>query len=368
MYTTMKYSMLRAFRDKELMFSSLLVAILMGTVMYFMADSIMEEVTAGTWEIPVAIVEAPGHEESMFIEILESIEMLNLEFVSMEDALELMESDEIAGIFEVGYLPSLLVPASFFQQRLLQTIADEYVINNAIFANIEAQNPEYLESAMMSLINRDGVMEEMAISENVIDIMQMFMIMFVTTGTLSGVFVGFERAILLNNDAKIGSRRLASSFGKMKLLMADLFGAVMVVVTIAFITWAYFTFVLGVELEVNLALAGLSFVLTGLFGLSFGAFFGLVAPGKRKMREQILNGVYMGMVMIGFFGAQVHNPTLSLINSFNPLMVLVDAIMALNIGSYERYIGFMVTLGVSTIVMLVATIFALRRNRHVDAK
>ena len=363
----MKYSMKRALRDKEFMFTSIIIAILMGTVMHFMTGSIMEEIDEGIFEINVAVVEATHHEHDIFIEVLESVEMLELEFVDMEAALYKLDAGDVQGIFEVGYEPRLLVTVSHFSQRILQSIADQYVMNHDIFTNIAMTNPEYLASAMMSLVDRDSIMAEMELSENVMDIMQMFMIMFVTTGALSGIFVGFERAIMVNNDGTTASRRLISSFGKMKLLLADLLGVAAVVVLISFITWGYFAIVLGVELEVNLTLAGLSFFLTGMFGLALGAFFGLVAPGKRKTREQILNVFYMGMIMIGFFGSQMRMPIINTINEYNPLMILVDAIMALNIGSYNRFIGFMVALAVSTVVMLAATIIALRRTRHVDA-
>ena len=370
MLSTMKYSMLRALRDKELIFSSLLMAVLMGTVMHFMADGFMAQVNDGTFEVLAAVVVTDENHPSTFVDILEELDMFVLDFVDMDEALYLLEQNEINGIFEIGSAPKprMIVPASFFSQRVMQMVLDEYIMNNRIFTEIAMNNPQYLESAVMSLIDRDPILAEMAISENVIDIMQMFMIMFVTTGALSGVFVGFERAILLNNDDKIGSRRLVSSFGKMKLMLADLLGSAVVVVLIAAATWAYFALVLGVEMEVNLALAGLSFFVTGMFGLTFGAFFGFVAPGKRKMREQILNGAYMGMVVLGFFGAQINSPMINNINNFNPLMLLVDAIMALNIGSYERYVGFMITLSVATVLMLIVTIISLRRNRHVDAK
>jgi len=369
MFNSMMYSIKRALRDKELMFSSILIAILMGTVMFFMTDSIMDQVNDGDFNIYAAVVVEEGA-QNMFLDTLVQIDMFVLEFVDMEAALYLLENNEINGIYVISATaePRLYVPASFFSQRVMQMVLDEYIMNTRIFTEIAMNNPQYLETAMMSMLDRDTVLAEMEIAENVIDMMQMFMIMFVTTGALSGIFVGFERALLLNSDGTIGSRRLVSSFGKMKMLLADLFGATMVVLLITAIIWAYFALVLGVELQVNLALAGLSFLITGLFGLSFGAFFGLVAPGKRKAREQFLNVIYMGMIMLGFFGSQMRMPIIRTINEFNPLMILIDAIMALSLGSYNRYIGFMITMSALTVVMLVGTIIATRRNRDVDAK
>ncbi|MCL2560356.1 MAG: ABC transporter permease [Turicibacter sp.] len=370
MFNNMKYSIKRALRDKEFMLSSILVAVAMGTVMFFMTDSMMDQVNDGTFYIPVAVVESNADEQTIFGNILAEIDMLELTFMDMDDALYALETGDISGIFEIGYAdePRLLVTENaMFSARILHSIIDEYVMNSQIFTDIAMNNPQYLESALMNIADQGAVTTQMDLTDSVIDVMQMFMIMFVTTSALAGIFVGFARAIEANNDQHLGSRRLVSSFGKMKLLMTDLLGVTIVSVGIAFATWAYFALVLGVELQVNLWLAGLSFFLTSLFGVALGAFFGLVAPGTKKVREQILTGAYMGMIMLGFMGSQFGNETVNRINEYNPLMVLVDAIMALNLGSYDRYIGFMIILGVSAVVMLIATIFALRRTRHVDA-
>ena len=368
MLNSMKYSMIMALRNKEFMFSSILVAVLMGTVMFFMTGTILDEVAEGTFEIPVAVVEIPGHEHGIFIEIIEEIEMFDLEFLDSEEALYQLETGEIEGIFEVGDEPRLLVTMANFSQLVLQTVVDEYVMGSDIIMNIASANPQYLEAAIMSMTDRESVMVEMEKAENITDMMQMFAIMFVTSGAFSGVFVGFERAVLMNNDGAIGSRRLVSSFGKMRLLVMDLVGVSLVVVLISFIIWAYYTIILNVALEINLALAGISFFLTALFSVAFGAFFGLVAPGKRKTREQILNGVFMIFIMLAFFGVNVRTPLIQTLNAYNPITLLLDALMALNIGSYTRYVGFMVILAVSAVGLLAATLIVLRRNRNVDAK
>ena len=368
MLNSMKYSMIMALRNKEFMFSSILVAVLMGTVMFFMTGNIMDEVAEGTFEIDVAIVEADAHEHRLFIEILEEVEMFELEFLDMEEALYQLEAGTVDGIFEIGDEPRLLITNVTFSQRVMQSVVDEYVMSGDIFMNIASNNLQYLDAAIMSMADREPMMIEMEKAGNITDIMQMFAIMFVTSGALSGVFVGFERAVLMNNDGAIASRRLVSSFGKIRLLTMDLIGVSFIVVLISFIIWGYYTIVLNVELEINLALAGLSFFLTALFSVSFGAFFGLVAPGKRKTREQILNGIFMVFVMFAFFGVNIRTPLIQTINSYNPMTLLLDALMALNIGSYTRYIGFMITLAVSAVGLLIATLIAVRRNRNVDAK
>jgi len=360
--------MIRALRDKEFMFGAIIMTLLMGTVFYFMTGTMLEELVDGTIEIPVAVVEISGSEQGMFTEILEMAGIFELEFVDMEEALYQLEIGAIDGIFEVSYTPRLLVTGSGFTQLVLQTVADEYVVNGHMLATIANENPAYLETAIMSLMSQRSVMTEMAIADEMPDMMQIIAILFIGMTAISGTFLGFERAIMTNNDGTTGSRRIISSFGKMRLLVADLLGATLLVVGVTFGVWAYYSFVLGVDLEMNAGLASLAFFLTALFSISFGAFFGLIAPGKRKTREQILTGAYMVMMMSGFMGAQVRTDALELINSVNPIALFLDSLSALNMGNYTRYFGFIIIIAIATAIFLVLTIIALRRNRHVDAR
>ena len=368
MLNSMKYSVIRALRDKEFMFGAIIMTLLMGTVFYFMTGTMLEELADGTLEIPVAVVEISGSEQSMFIEILEMADIFELEFASMEEALYQLETGAVDGIFEVGYELRLLVTSSNFRQLILQTVADEYVIGGHMLMTIANENPAYLETAIMSLVEQRSVMNEMAIANELPDMMQLTAILFIGMTAISGTFLGFERAIMTNNDGATASRRITSSFGKMKILAADLLGAALLVVGVSFGVWAYYSFVLGVELGMNAGLASLAFFLTALFSISFGAFFGLVAPGKRKTREQILTGAYMGMMMAGFMGAQVRVDALELINSVNPIALFLDSLMALNMGNYTRYFGFIIIIAIATVIFIGLTIIALRRNRHVDAR
>jgi len=369
MLNSMKYSMLRAFRDKEFMFSALLLAILMGTVNFFMANTMMDDLIEGTLEIPVAIVEVAGSEESMFADILEATDMFELTFhETVDDVMYQLEDHTVAGIFEVGELPRLIVSNNGWSQMLMQAVADEYIVSHEMLMRIAMENPEHLEAAVLQLMATSSVMREMEMADRQVDVTQFMTIMMLTLPAMSGMFLGLERAILTNNDGEKASRRIISSFGKWKILIADLLGSALVVVMNTVIVWAWFALVLGVDLGVNLVLIGLTFIVVALFSLSFGAAFGLLAPGGRKTREQILTGAYMAMFMFGFMGAQIQNELFSLINQFNPMTATIDALMALNMGSYGRYVGFMTILVGATTLSLVLTAVAVRRNRHVDVR
>ena len=369
MFNSIKYSIFRAVRDKEYMFSSLVIALLMGTIAFTMTGSMLEELEEGTLEIPVAVVEVEGSEQSAFIQILEATSMFELKFVDMETATYKLEINEVDGIFEVGYMPRLLVTRSHFRQRLLQTVADSYLINSNVLEAVASENPEYLEAAIMNIIEPNAVTSEMAIADEMVDWVQSLMILMITMTAFGGTFLGFERGIMVNNDGAIASRRITASFGKVKILIADLMGAAFVGVALSFAVWAYYVLVLGVDLEMNVGLAAVAFFLTALLGVIFGAFFALIAPGKRKTREQILNGAYMGLAMTGGFATGMRGiPLLDLINQVNPMVLLSDSLMALNMGNYTRYFGFMITLIIAAVVFLVLTLITLRRNRHVDAK
>jgi len=369
MFNSMKYSAIRALRDKEFMFSAVVLAILMGTVQFFMTNTIMDDLMEGSLEVPVAIVEVAGSEESVFVDILEATGMFELTFYDdLDNIMYQLEDNTVAGIFEVAEVPRLIVSNNGVSQMLMQAVADEYIIGHEMLMRIATENPEYLEAAVAQLMTTSSVMAEMEIAENQVDLMQFIIIMMLTLPAMSGMFLGLERAVLTNNDGEKASRRIISSFGKWRILIADLLGSAFVVLINTLIVWAWFALALGVDLGVNLMLAGLTFLVISLFSLSFGAAFGLLAPGGRKTREQILTGAYMAMFMFGFMGSQMQNETIRLINQFNPMTATIDALMALNMGSYGRYVGFMSILAGAAVICLILTSVALRRNRHVDVR
>ena len=368
MINSIKYSMIRALRDKEFIFSSLLVSIAMGTIMYFATGTMMDEINDGSFEIQIAVVTDAATGESQFVQVLEEIHFIAPTFTNMEDALSLLEHNEITGIFEITDAPVLLVRASGPRAQILQSIADAYITNSQILERIAMENPTYLESAIARMMTQTAVLEPMGNAADLTSMMQLMMIAFVSMAAISGVFVGFERAILTNNDASKGSRRLVSAAGKMNILAGDLVGGALVALGLSTIIWAYFALVLNVELHVNLFFTALAAFLVCLFGVSFGAFFGLVAPGKRKTREQILQLFYMAFIMLAMFGAQVRIPVITTINRFNPASLMMDALTALNIGNIGQYIAFMMTLVIVSVVCLILTFVSLRRNRDVDTQ
>ena len=369
MLNSIKYSAIMVLRDKEFMFSAVMLAILMGTVNFFMTNTMLDDLMEGNLEIPVAIVEVAESEESVFVDILEATGMFELIFhETVDDVMYQLEDHSVAGIFEVTEVPRLIVSNNGMSQLLMQAVADEYMVGHEVLTRIATENPEYLEAAVRQLMAPNSMLSEMEVADRQIDMTQFMTIMMLTIPAMSGMFAGMNYAMLTNNDGEKASRRIISSFGKLKLLIADLIGSVLVVVGCTGIVWAWFAFVLDANIGINVLLALGTFTLLALFSISFGAVFGLLAPGGRKAREQILTGAYMGMFMLMFMEPQINNDVISLINEVNPMAATLNALMALNMGSYGRYIGFMTVLAGGSIAFLVLASLAVRRNRHVDVR
>ena len=370
MFNHIKYSIIRAVRDKEYMILSIIISLAMGTVMFFFTGTMLDELQEGTLTIPIGVVELSGNEHEAFLEILDGTDgLFEVQFLDYEEALYELEMGNINGIFEVGSDLRLLVTQDGFSQLILQMIADEYLQRGDAFVRIATENPQYLERAIMNMTSEESVMSEMDMAAAMPDMMQNMLIFLIAITSLSGVFVGFERAIMVNNDGSVGSRRITSPVGKVKMLFGDLIGVSIMSVVLTLIVWGYYAFVLNASLGVSVGWAILGFFITALFGVSFGALFGLVAPGKKKTREQILNGAYMIFCMVGGFGQGLRGVAMiDLINSVNPMILLVEAILALNMGNVARYVGFVGTIAGATVVLTVAIIITLRRNRYVDIK
>jgi len=371
MLNTIKYSFLRALRNKEHVISSVAISLLMGTMFFFMTDTMLDELIDGSITLEIGVVQVAGEDEhATFLDILDAAGALfEIQMMEMDEALYALENDEIYGIFEIGNELNLLVVNDGFRQIIMQQFADSYLQHHEILMTILATNPAYFDHAMMSILAQTPVMSEKEMANEMPDMIQNLAITMIAITSVIPFFQGFDRALKVNNDGKIGSRRIISSFGKMNMLIGDLIGVAVLQVILTMITWAYFAFVLGINIEASIPLSILAFFIASAFSVAFGAFLGLVAPGKEKTREQILNVV----VMIGAFAAGMSATirgiaVVDAINTVNPFVLIADAVLALTLDNMPRYIGFISTIAGATVVLLAITFITLRRNRHVDLK
>lgn len=371
MLNTIKYSFLRALRNKEHVISSLTISLLMGTLFFFMTDTMLDELQSGNMTLEIGVVQVAGqYEHVTFLDLLHAAdELFDIQMMDMDEALYALASDEIYGIFEVGNELHLLVANDGFRQILMQQFADTYLQHHEILMTILAENPAYFEDAVMNTIAHLPVTSEMEMANEMPDMMQNIAITMIAITSAIPFFQGFDRALKVNNDGKIGSRRIISSFGKMNMLVGDLIGVAMLQVILTMIAWAYFAFVLGINIEASIPLAALAFFVASVFSVAFGAFLGLVAPGKEKTREQILNAVIMIGSMTAGMSATIRGiAVLDAINAINPMVLIADAVLALTLDNMPRYLAFVSTMAGATVLLFAITFITLRRNRHVDLK
>jgi len=343
----------------------------MGTMFFFMTDTMLNELIDGTITLEIGVVQVAGeYEHATFLDILDAAgELFDIQMMEMDEALNALENGEIYGIFEIGNALNLLVTSDGFRQILMQQFADSYLQHQEILMTILAENPAYFENAVMRMIEQTPITSEMEMANEMPDMMQNIAITMIAITSAIPFFQGFDRALKVNNDGKIGSRRIISSFGKMNMLVGDLIGVAVLQVILTMIAWAYFAFILGINIEASIPLAALAFFVASVFSVAFGAFFGLVAPGKEKTREQILNAVVMIGAMTAGMSSTIRGiAVMDAINAVNPMVLIADAVLALTLDNMPRYIGFVSTMAGATVLLLAITFITLRRNRHVDLK
>ena len=371
MLNGIKYSFLRALRNKEHVISSLAISLLMGTMFFFMTDTMLDELMDGTVTLEIGVVLVAGQDEHVtFLEVLHAAgDVFDVQMMEMDEALSALENDEIHGIFEVGDELHLLVVIDGFRQVMMQQVADSYLQHHEILMRILKSNPAYFEDVVLSMMAQTSITYEMEMANEMPDMLQNIAITMIAITSAIPFFQGFDRALKVNNDGQIGSRRIISSFGKMKMLVGDFIGVALLQVILTMIAWAYFAVILGINLEARMSLAALAFFVASIFAVAVGGFLGLVAPGKEKTREQILNVVMIVGTMAAGLSAQLRGiAVMDAINTVNPFAIVADAVLALTLDNMPRYIGFVSMMAGATVILLALTFIALRRNRHVDLK
>ena len=367
MFQQIKYSFLGTLRNKEHLISSLAVSILMGTVLHFITgvNFVAEETT-----IPVAIVnEGFESEHAEFVELLSGMDLMTPIYeLNITDAMYQLESGAVDGIFEVGADLRLIVAQSGLNQRILAQITDEYLRVSSVLTRVAVNNPEYLEAATNNITNFVSLNQEMELASGLTDPFSHMTFMLIALTSLMCIYQGFEKTIKIQDGSRaLSGRRQSSVASKVKMLVADLIGLSLLQFVYSVIVWAYFVFVMNAPVDGNLVLIVATLFIGCLFATTFGAFFGIVIPGKVELREKMLNGGFMIFAMLGGFGIQLRgNQILDIAQSINPVMLLTDSLLALRVDNLGRYIQFISILFALTTFFLVISIIFLRRNRHAD--
>lgn len=383
-----KYSLKTLFKNKMLIFWTYAFPIILGTFFYLAFSNIENSEKFDI--IDIAIVN--NEQFSNNIVLKESFNVLgaeesdeqlfNIKYVDLDEAKNMLESDEISGYLLVEETPKVIVKTSGTNQTILKYVTEEIIQNENVLTNIieeklngniiDGNTNEYIQSI------RDDALKMLDINSlQIRDItskkLSYTMIEFYTLIAMTALYGGIIGMTAINqnlaNMSNNGKRIAVSPTNKIKIIFSSLLSSFIVQIIGLFILFMYTIFVLKVDYGNNLPLIILLSLVGSLAGLSLGMAVGTIF----KTNENVKTGIIISFTMLGSFLSGMMGITMKyiidtnvpLVNKLNPVNMITDGFYSLYYyDTYNRFYFNVISLLIFSLIMIVLSALSLRRQKY----
>ena len=367
-------------RSVDAILWSLAFALALGTLFYFAFKSIYKNAMNVT--VDVAVVEGKEQYDSGNItDLLHEItyedgtKMLNIKKVDMEEAKELLGSEEpsISGIIDLRDMSDiqLIVNENGLEASMLGGIVSILRQYSSIIVETIKSNPANVSSVVESFNkNVKGLVKSEPITGNnkdpYVTYFYNLIAMMAVMASMSGVSIPESCQA---NQSEVGKRVDCSPINRVLYEISGLLSTAIVKIAITIIGLCYFIFVLKIDFGGDLPYIFMTAILATLLGLSLGFFIGHIGSFSKKTRENILTAVVVaGGFLSGLMIANIKSlieVKCPIINRINPSAVISDAFYSLNMyGVSARFYHSIIYIVGLTIVFIVAGLIMSRRKSY----
>lgn len=383
-----KYSLKTLFKNKMLIFWTYAFPIILGTFFYLAFSNIENSEKFDI--IDIAIVNNEQFSNNIVLKqsfnVLgaeESDEQLfNIKYVDLDEAKNMLESDEISGYLLVEENPKVIVKTSGTNQTILKYVTEEIIQNENVLTNIieEKLNGNTIDGNIDAYIQsiRDDALKMLDINSlQIRDItskkLSYTMIEFYTLIAMTALYGGIIGMTAINqnlaNMSNNGKRIAISPTNKIKIIFSSLLSSFIVQIIGLFILFMYTIFVLKVDYGNNLPLIILLSLVGSLAGLSLGMAVGTVL----KAGENVKVGIIIAFTMLGSFLSGMMGITMKyiidtnvpLVNKLNPVNMITDGLYSLYYyDTYNRFYFNVISLLIFSLIMIVLSALSLRRQKY----
>lgn len=388
-----KYTIKTLLKNKALIFWTFAFPIILGTFFNMAFSNIENSESFKSFDI--AVVENKNYEDYEYYKnALNSIseensdnKIFNIKYLTKEDALDALESDEIYGIITFQNKPEVIVKSNGINETILETVTEEIreqivlskdLIENKIKNIISTENNMELDYAKLSLELSKEV--ENLIKQNDTNIeditnknMSYTMIEFYTLIAMTCLYGGILGMVAINkslaNMSNHGKRVSISAIKKGSLIISNVLASYLIQLFGLALLFIYTIFVLKIDYGDNIPLI----ILLSLIGSLAGLSFGITTASVFKTNENLKSGIMISFTMLGCFLSGMMGITmkyivdknLPIINMLNPANMITDGFYSLYYyGPNDRYYFNVISLLIFTGILLSISIFSLRRQKY----
>lgn len=366
----LKYRLKSSLGNRQSMFWALFFPIILATLFYFTIFK-MEEGDMTT--IPVALVEKEQGE--VFTDFLLEMEKNDSHIISVKEmdedqALKALEEKEVKGVFYAGEKVSLSVSNKGIEESILESILKSYVDGANVMENVANLHPEGMGDAIASMNDYQSLVESVSLKGESTNGNIQYFFALIAMACLYGCFLGVVTAFELQaNLTTLGARRCVTPIHKLKMIVVDMIGTLILHFTNLMLLLLYLRYVLKIGFDGQMG----KMVLVVFMGCIIGVSMGILIGSIGRMKEGIKIGIMLGSSMICSFlsGLMIGNmkdiieKNAPVINRLNPAALISDAFYCINV--YDDPLRFsrnLWTLGALSIMMLVGAYLLVRRERY----
>lgn len=383
-----KYALKTLFRNKMLIFWTFAFPIILGTF-FNMAFSNIEN-SEKLDIINIAIIENDNFKNNeIFKQTFETLSdeenedrLFKIEYVSEEQAKELLNDDKITGYILLEDSAKVVVSTNGINETILKYVTQEIgqteeIIKTLTQEQIQEQvllgnyNIDYekIYKNIYNIIEKQETNIQNISSNN----LSYTMIEFYTLIAMSCLYGGILGMVAINqnlaNMSSNGKRVSISPTNKGKVVFSSVLAGYITQLVGLALLFIYTIFVLKVDYGNNLPLI----IILGMTGSLAGLTMGLAIGTLLKTNDNVKTGIVISVTMLGCFLSGMMGITMKymvdknipIINKINPANMITDGFYSLYYyNTLDRYLFNIVSLLIFAFIMILISYISLRRQKY----
>lgn len=367
-----KYTLKIILRDHALIFWTLAFPLIMATLFNLAFSNLENEEKLSPINIAV-IDDQTWRDDVIFQNALtelsqegDSAQIFRTQYVSTEDATEMLADGEITGYLQlVDNRPVLTVSESNVDATIFKTVIAEVATQSQIIQHIIDKDP----AKLAELDHLPSVTLQDESSEHLSYTMIEYYTLIAMICLYGGIIGMVATNQLLANMSASGKRIAVSPTPKWRLVLSGLLASYLVQLVGLGLLFAYTIGVLHVDYGTRFGLVVALSLLGALAGLSIGVAIASLVRGTENTKVGIMLAISMfGCFLAGMMGVTMKyivDTNLPLLNRLNPANLITDGLYALYYyPDLNRFGGNMIMLALITCIIIGVSIYSLRKEQY----
>ena len=366
MFSMIRYHLILNLRERIMVFWTLAFPLLLGTFFYFGIGGIDESAKFDT--IPVAVLEEGGTENESFLDFMDGISgevTRPIYGLKEEEAGQLLEDGEIAGIFKVnGDDLQLIVEKEGIQESILSGLLDGFEQQKAVLKDLKGK-------ARLQEGPGGDYVKEVSLGGRVVPSVTSYYFALLAMACLYMCFLGETAAKRTQaNVSEIGKRISVSPVHRLKIVLTNGLSAYLIaLVNISIVMFFLIKIVHGMDISMHPGYAVLTAMMGCLIGVTFGVLIESIGKWSQNIKSAILIGssifsAFLAGLMIGSM-KDIIEKHLPIINRINPAALIADSFYCICVyDDMERLQTNLVLMGGMSLLFLLAAWMLTRRVRY----